>query len=86
MTGNLMMDDVDQIMRIMHYAFDPQWGEAWNRRQISSSLAMPSTHYRLIGPSGTVPSNNETAAGFVLFRSAPGEEELLLISVDPSYR
>jgi len=81
-----MMDDVDQIMRIMHYAFDPQWGEAWNRRQISSSLAMPSTHYRLIGPTGAPNNIDETAAGFVLVRSAPGEEELLLIAVEPSFR
>ena len=24
---------IDAIMRIMDAAFDPQWGEAWNRSQ-----------------------------------------------------
>lgn len=81
-----MMDDLDQIMRIMGHAFDPQWGEGWNRRQVSDSLVMPSTNYRLISPTGGALKEGEIAAGFVLVRSAPGEEELLLIAVDPAYR
>jgi len=81
-----MMDDLDQIMRIMDFAFDPQWGEAWNRRQVSDSLMMPNTHYCLISPAGADLTENEVAAGFFLVRSAPDEEELLLIAVDPAYR
>ncbi len=81
-----MMDDIDQIMRIMEVAFDPQWGEAWNRRQVSDSLAMPNIHYRLVGATGKPPEGSENAAGFILVRSAPGEEELLLVAVDPVFR
>ena len=34
---------VDQIMAIMEAAFDPQWGEAWNRRQVEDALLLPNT-------------------------------------------
>jgi ribosomal-protein-alanine N-acetyltransferase len=76
-----MSEDLDQIMAVMDAAFEPAWGEAWNRRQVSDSLAFPHTRYRLI-------SDNEShsAAGFTLVRAAPGEEELLLIAVAPEHR
>ena len=75
-----MTEDLDHIMDVMGAAFDPQWGEAWNRRQVSDSLQFPHTHYRLIqDESGQV-------AGFTLVRAAPGEEELLLIAVKPEFR
>ena len=83
---NPMMDDIDKIMEVMEEAFDPQWGEAWNRRQISDSLALPHNHYRLINSLGGVPEPEEPAAGFSLIRIAPGEEELLLIAIRPSLR
>lgn len=82
----LEFDDLDQIMRIMAVAFDPQWGEAWNRRQVSDSLTMPQTHYCLLDSAGAVPADGTQAAGFTLVRAAPGEEELLLIAVDPQHR
>ena len=75
-----MTDDLDRIMQVMEAAFDPVWGEAWTRSQVSDSLAFPHTHYRLICHAG------EPAAGFTLVRAAPGEEELLLIAVRPEYR
>jgi len=75
-----MIEDLDHIMGVMDVAFDPAWGEAWTRRQVSDSLAFPHTHYRLIA------DDEETAAGFTLVRAAPGEEELLLIAVRPSCR
>jgi ribosomal-protein-alanine N-acetyltransferase len=75
-----MTEDLDRIMAVMEAAFDPAWGEAWTRRQVSDSLAFPHTHYRLIGDKA------ETAAGFTLVRAAPGEEELLLIAVMPACR
>ena len=73
-----MSDDLDQIMEVMEAAFDPAWGEAWTRQQVSDSLAFPHTHYRLISD-----GDGKQAAGFTLVRAAPGEEELLLIAVRP---
>lgn len=85
MSGS-MGDDLDRIMAVMDAAFDPAWGEAWTRRQISDSLAFPHTHYRLIGPGGEDPPAETPAAGFTLVRAAPGEEELLLVAVAPEHR
>lgn len=80
------MDDIDQIMVIMEAAFDPHWGEAWTRRQVESSLMMASMHYRLAGRDGDIPAEGEAACGFAMVKSAPGEEELLLIGVLPDLR
>lgn len=77
----------DGIMQVMETAFDPAYGEAWNRRQISDALAMPNTHALLVDPDGNLIENrNSDPAGFVLTRAAPGEEELLLIAVKPGFR
>ena len=81
-----MSDDLDRIMAVMDAAFDPAWGEAWNRRQVSDSLAFPHTHYRLLAADGQSPDIGAPAAGFTLVRAAPGEEELLLIGVAPESR
>lgn len=76
-------DDLDRLMAVMDAAFDPAWGEAWTRRQVSDSLVFPHTHYRLIdGNEGA----EGPAAGFTLVRAAPGEEELLLVAVRPEHR
>ncbi|MEE1877230.1 GNAT family N-acetyltransferase [Erythrobacteraceae bacterium 1XM1-14] len=81
---------VDQIMEVMQAAFDPAWGEAWNRRQIEDSLAMPNVFVLLVDSSGDLVNADAgasgLAAGFVLARHAPGEEELLLIAVRPEFR
>ncbi len=82
---------IDHIMDVMAAAFDPAYGEAWNRRQVTDALSMPSTHAVLVDSEGVIVEgpehfNGEGAAGFVLTRSAPGEEELLLIAVRPDYR
>ncbi len=79
-------DDLDRIMAVMDAAFEPAWGEAWTRRQVSDSLAFPHTHYRLAGLTGASPTEGESAAGFTLVRAAPGEEELLLVAVVPGAR
>ena len=74
-------------MEIMDLAFDPVFGEAWNRRQIADALAMPSTHALVVDANGQlVEKTDRAAAGFVLTRHAPDEEELLLIAVSPSHR
>ncbi len=78
---------VDGIMDVMGEAFDPVYGEAWNRRQIGDALSMPNTHALIVDSEGQLVENSGAeAAGFVLTRHAPGEEELLLIAVLPQHR
>ncbi len=74
-------------MEVMEAAFDPTWGEAWNRRQVSDALIMPTTHAIIIDTAGAIDeaATNETA-GFCLSRHTSGEEELLLIGVKPALR
>lgn len=87
MSGPGTTDLVDQIMTVMEAAFDPKWGEAWNRRQVSDALILSSTHAIIIDPEGRpVRPFGPLAAGFVLSRNAADEEELLLIAVKPVYR
>lgn len=79
-------DDVDRIMEVMTSAFDPFWGEAWNRTQIEGALAMGNCHYWLIAPNGGLPEENEEAAGFALARQILDEAELLLFAIAPGWR
>lgn len=81
-----MKDDLDRIMEVMEAAFDPAWAEAWSRRQVGDSLAMPHTFYQLGDETGRAPRADAETAGFTLTRYAPGEEELLLIAVRPELR
>ena len=77
------------IMTVMEGAFDPAFGEAWNRRQVSDALSMPSTHALVIDNRGQPIDGGPDSgkpAGFVLTRHAADEEELLLIAVLPEYR
>lgn len=80
---------LDRIMAVMEAAFDPQFGEAWNRRQVADALALPSTHALVIDEAGEPIADGasaRTAAGFVLTRHAADEEELLLIAIHPAHR
>lgn len=81
---------IDRIMAVMEAAFDPAYGEAWNRRQVADALAMPSTHALVADAAGLlIPDSTEVApapAGFVLSRHVLDEEELLLIAVIPGAR
>lgn len=80
-------DDIDRIMEVMTRAFAPEYGEAWNRRQVSDSLLLAGTSYCLIGADGTLePPQEEPVAGFALLRAMFDEEELLLFAVLPHYR
>lgn len=81
-----MIDDLDRIMHVMEAAFDPAYGEAWNRGQVGDALVLANTHYLLAGPDGSPPREGEQAAGFALSRGAADEEELLLIAVDPAHQ
>lgn len=80
------IDDIDRIMAVMEAAFDPAYGEAWNRRQVSDALALPNTHYLLASADGNELRDGQPAAGFVMSRGAADEEELLLIAVHPDHR
>lgn len=82
-------DDVDRIMAVMGRAFDPEFGEAWTRRQVEDALILGNCHYLLAdrgtpGPGTIDPAL--TSAGFALSRSSCDEEELLLFAVAPEYR
>lgn len=79
-------EDIDRIMAVMRAAFDPAYGEAWNRRQVSDALLLPNTHYLIAGTDGAEPHDGAPATGFVLSRGALDEEELLLIAVHPDHR
>ena len=72
-------DDLDRIMTVMAAAFDPLFGEAWNRRQVEDALIIGNCHYGLAGAP-------EECAGFYLSRFAFDEEELLLLGVIPRQR
>lgn len=81
---------LDRIMAVMETAFDPAYGEAWNRRQVADALAMPSTHALVVDAMGELLSDGlaspNAPAGFVLSRHVLDEEELLLIAVVPGCR
>ncbi len=79
-------DDIDRIMAVMTKAFDPQFGEAWNRRQVIDALTLGRCHYLLLDQAGDTPAAGTAAAGFCLSRQGYEEEELLLLAVDPEFR
>ena len=83
-------DDLDQIMAVMAAAFDPAFGESWNRAQVEGALLMGNCHYQLIAADGTLTGidvdSREIAVGFALMRTAFDEEELLLFAVHPNWR
>ena len=72
---------IDGVMAIIKSAFDPHWGEAWNRSQIEDILALPNTFLVLDSRDDAMSIN-----GFLLTRHVLGEEELLLIAVHPNVR
>jgi [ribosomal protein S18]-alanine N-acetyltransferase len=80
---------LDQIMAVMDAAFDPAFGEAWNRKQVRDALTLSNTHALVVDDKGVAIGDRplpQAAAGFVLTRHAADEEELLLIAVSPSCR
>jgi ribosomal-protein-alanine N-acetyltransferase len=81
-----MCDPVDAIMTVMETAFDPAFGEAWNRRQVSDALVLANTHYLLADASGQEPGDPFETVGFLLSRHGADEEELLLLAVAPAAR
>ena len=81
------MNIVDHIMMVMNQAFDPEWGEAWNRVQLAEALILPNTEGHVIDKHGEeLSAEAQKPAGFTLTRSAADEVELLLIAVVPELR
>lgn len=74
------------IMRVMDRAFDPFWREAWNRRQVTDSFALSTTHALLLDAQGNIAQKPGDTIGFVLSRLVLDEEELLLVAILPEYR
>ena len=88
---NVSAAHIERIMTVMHAAFDPAFGEAWNQRQVADALALPRTHALVVDADGEpiVPTDadpHRAPAGFVLTRHVLDEEELLLIAVIPGCR
>ena len=79
-------DEIDHIMAVMGEAFDPAYGEAWTRRQVSDALVLGNCRSLLMDETLQPPAGKADAAGFVLSRAAADEEELLLIAVRPRFR
>jgi ribosomal-protein-alanine N-acetyltransferase len=85
----MQRDDLDRIMAVMQAAFDPEYCEAWSRRQVEDALLIGNCHYLLAGCDGLdLPEvrGDSPAAGFILSRGGFGEEELLLFAVLPQWR
>jgi len=80
--------ELARIMEVMAAAFAPEFGEAWNERQVESALLIPGTRFALIDAAGVIgpPSSRLPTAGFYLVRQTVDEEELMLIGVVPEYR
>lgn len=81
-----MNDHLDMIMEVMEAAFDPAYGEAWNRRQVTASLIRPNTFAIVADENGNDPQDGGQAAGFAISQSVLDEEELLLLAVKPDMR
>ena len=73
--------DVEAVMRIMDAAFDPAFGEAWNRAQLTGIMALGDVWLDLATPEG-----GEAPEGFALARRTLDEAELLLLAVRPDAR
>jgi [ribosomal protein S18]-alanine N-acetyltransferase len=82
--ASLGAESLAQVEAISARAFDPRFGEAWNKAQCLSVLSLPG--YRLRGAWIEEPGTAPILAGFAIFRSVADESELLLIAVDPVYR
>lgn len=81
-----MKDMIDHVMEVMEEAFDPAYGEAWNRRQVTDALLMGNCNCMLLDSERNPLGAEAMAAGFILSRQAADEEEILLIAVRPHFR
>jgi len=73
------IDDLEAVMNVMARAFDPAFGEAWNRAQCLGIMALPDVVL-------CVAEADESIVGFALSRMLVDDAELLLLAVDPKRR
>jgi ribosomal-protein-alanine N-acetyltransferase len=73
--------DIEDVMRIMDPAFDPVFGEAWNRGQVLGILSLSDVWLIL-----ATPADGELPEGFALARRTLEDAELLLLAVRPEAR
>ena len=73
------VERLPDIMRIMELSFSEEYGESWNNNQCRSMLSLRGT--RLM-----IASVKQHPIGFLISRVVVGEEELLMIAVDPQYQ
>lgn len=81
-TVKLEYGDFEQlriVMEIMKASFSSLYGESWNEHQCRSMLSLPGT--QLI-----IARCDQQPSGFAISRQIAGEEELLMIAVDPLYQ
>lgn len=71
--------DLTEVTRIMHDAFDPRFGEAWTSAQCLGMLSLPGVWL-------VIASLDGGDAGFALARSTGDEAELLLLATRPAAR
>jgi ribosomal-protein-alanine N-acetyltransferase len=72
------VEGLDDALTVMTTAFDPAFGEAWNRAQCLGVLAMPGATLLV--------ARDEQPLGFALVRQVLDEAELMLLAVVPSAR
>jgi ribosomal-protein-alanine N-acetyltransferase len=65
---------VERIVAVMERAFDPEFGEAWTRRQVEDALLLGTCRYALIDADGAI-GETVTAppVGFYLARTVLDE-------------
>jgi [ribosomal protein S18]-alanine N-acetyltransferase len=73
------VEGLEDAMAVMLAAFDPGYGEAWNRAQCLGVLAMP-------GAVLLVARDGDRPVGFALVRVVIDEAELMLLAVTPDAR
>jgi ribosomal-protein-alanine N-acetyltransferase len=76
-------DDIGAMMRVMVRAFDPAFGEAWNRGQCLGILSLPDVWLSF---AETEDEGGPRAIAFALSRLTVDDAELLLLAVDPEWR
>lgn len=83
---------LDDIMDIMLAAFNPAYGEAWNRAQTQSMLSMPSTRlwlakiHVLLAQQTNGTGDGAHYTGFVIASGHADEQEIMLVAVMPEWQ
>jgi len=75
--------DIGALMQVMGRAFDPAFGEAWNRGQCLGILSLPDVWLSF---AEVEEEGQPRTIGFALSRLLVDDAELLLLAVDPARR